>query len=74
MDSCAVSDYKSKLASTDIIVSSRHLAGEMQVGEGKAILGVRNMLDPTSFGNELLDLINDKLNSRQVENHLYKKK
>ncbi|RWX55137.1 PTS ascorbate-specific subunit IIBC [Photobacterium chitinilyticum] len=73
MDSCAIADYKSKLASTDIIVSSRHLAGEMQVSEGKSILGVRNMLDPTSFGNELLDLINDKLNSRQVENHLYKR-
>lgn len=58
MDSCAVSDYKSKLASTDIIVSSKHLSGEMEVGEGKFILGVQNMLNPNSFGDELVDIIN----------------
>ncbi|KAA8996141.1 PTS ascorbate-specific subunit IIBC [Affinibrenneria salicis] len=57
MDSCAVADYKSKLSTTDIIVSSRHLAGEMQPGEGKFVLGVQNMLNPNSFGDELLGLI-----------------
>lgn len=57
MDSCAVADYKSKLATTDIIVSSKHLAGEMQPGEGKFVLGVQNMLNPYSFGDELLGLI-----------------
>ncbi|WCE31653.1 PTS ascorbate-specific subunit IIBC [Vibrio sp. SCSIO 43137] len=57
MDSCAVSDYKSKLASTDIIVSSKHLSSEMEVGEGKFILGVQNMLNPNSFGDELLEII-----------------
>ncbi len=61
MDSCAVSDYKSKLASTDIIVSSKHLAGEMDAGEGKFVLGVQNMLNPNSFGDELLGLINKNL-------------
>ncbi|ACS83937.1 PTS ascorbate-specific subunit IIBC [Musicola paradisiaca] len=61
MDSCAVADYKSKLATTDIIVSSRHLAGEMQPGEGKFVLGVQNMLNPNSFGDELLGLIQKKL-------------
>ena len=64
MDSCAVSDYKSKLSSIDIIVSSQHLSGEMQVGEGKYILGVKNMLNPNSFADELLDLI-DKTFSAQ---------
>ncbi|WP_053028303.1 PTS ascorbate-specific subunit IIBC, partial [Vibrio cholerae] len=54
MDSCAVSDYKSKLATTDIIVSSKHLSAEMEPGEGKFVLGVQNMLNPNSFGNELL--------------------
>jgi len=58
MDSCAVSDYKSKLANTDIIVSSKHLSGEMEPGEGKFVLGVQNMLNPNSFGDELLELIN----------------
>ncbi|MCG6221007.1 PTS ascorbate-specific subunit IIBC, partial [Vibrio diabolicus] len=58
MDSCAVSDYKSKLASTDIIVSSKHLSAEMEPGEGKFVLGVQNMLNPNSFGDELLDIIN----------------
>lgn len=58
MDSCAVSDYKSKLSSIDIIVSSQHLSGEMQVGDGQFILGVKNMLNPNSFGDELLDIIN----------------
>ncbi|CAM3560239.1 MULTISPECIES: PTS ascorbate-specific subunit IIBC [Yersinia] len=57
MDSCAVSDYKSKLANTDIIVSSKHLSSEMEVGEGKFILGVQNMLNPHSFGEQLLALI-----------------
>ncbi|WCP69359.1 PTS ascorbate-specific subunit IIBC [Vibrio tubiashii] len=57
MDSCAVSDYKSKLASTDIIVSSKHLSAEMEPGEGKFVLGVQNMLNPNSFGDELLDII-----------------
>lgn len=58
MDSCAVSDYKSKLATTDIIVSSKHLSAEMDPGEGKFVLGVQNMLNPNSFGDELLDIIN----------------
>ncbi|NOI79609.1 PTS ascorbate-specific subunit IIBC [Vibrio tubiashii] len=57
MDSCAVSDYKSKLASTDIIVSSKHLSAEMEPGEGKFVLGVQNMLNPNSFGDELLEII-----------------
>ncbi|WP_059120140.1 PTS ascorbate-specific subunit IIBC [Vibrio sp. MEBiC08052] len=59
MDSCAVSDYKSKLATTDIIVSSRHLSSEMDPGEGKFVLGVQNMLNPNSFGDELLEIINN---------------
>lgn len=63
IDSCAVADYKSKLATTDIIVSSRHLAAEMQPGEGKFVLGVKNMLNPNSFGDELLSLIRKKLAS-----------
>lgn len=59
MDSCAVSDYKSKLATTDIIISSKHLSAEMEPGEGKFVLGVQNMLNPNSFGNELLDIIHN---------------
>lgn len=58
MDSCAVADYKTKLQTTDIIVSSKHLAGEMNPGEGKFVLGVQNMLNPNSFGDELLGIIN----------------
>ena len=58
MDSCAVADYKTKLQTTDIIVSSKHLAGEMSPGEGKFVLGVQNMLNPNSFGDELLGIIN----------------
>jgi len=57
MDSCAVSDYKSKLGSTDIIVSSKHLSAEMTPGDGKFVLGVQNMLNPNSFGDELIDII-----------------
>ncbi|MDH3000001.1 PTS ascorbate-specific subunit IIBC [Chelonobacter oris] len=62
MDSCAISDYKSKLDSTDIIVSSKHLAGEMQVPENKVILGVQNMLNPNSFGEELIAIIQQRFN------------
>lgn len=62
MDSCAVTDYKAKLADTDIIVCSRHLADEIQVGSDKSVLGVQNMLNPNSFGTELIDLINKHSN------------
>lgn len=58
MDSCAVTDYKGKLNEIDIIVSSQHLAAEIEVPEGKAFLGVKNMLNPNSFGDELIELIN----------------
>ncbi len=57
IESCAVSDYKSKLATTDIIVSSHHLISEIHPGEGKFVLGVQNMLNPHTFGNELISLI-----------------
>lgn len=67
MDSCAVSDYKSKLASTDIIVSSKHLSGEMQVEEGKFILGVQNMLNPNSFGDELIELIDRNFAAQRAQ-------
>jgi PTS system ascorbate-specific IIC component len=30
----------------------------MEPGEGKFVLGVQNMLNPNSFGDELLDIIN----------------
>ncbi|PJE79081.1 Ascorbate-specific PTS system EIIC component [invertebrate metagenome] len=58
LDSCAVADYKTKLATTDIIVSSKHLSSEMDPGEGKFTLGVQNMLNPNSFGDELIEIIN----------------
>jgi len=61
MDSCAVTDYKSKLENTDIIVSSKHLSSEMQSSAGTSILGVQNMLNPNSFGDELLALIEQSL-------------
>jgi len=64
MDSCAVSDYKGKLATTDIIVSSKHLSAEMEVDEGKAILGVQNMLNANSFGDELVDIINTQFSTK----------
>lgn len=57
MDSCAVTDYKGKLNDVDIIVASKHLSSEIEVGEGKAVLGVQNMLNPNSFGDELVELI-----------------
>lgn len=63
MDSCAVSDYKGKLAETDIIVSSKHLSAEMEVGVDKAILGVQNMLNANSFGDELVEIINTKFST-----------
>ena len=64
MDSCAISDYKSKLDNTDIIVSSKHLAGEMQVPAGKYILGVQNMLNPNSFGDELIAIIDQNFKTK----------
>jgi len=67
MDSCAVSDYKSKLAVTDIIVSSKHLSGEMDAGEGKFILGVQNMLNPNTFGDELIDLIDQNFAAQRAQ-------
>ncbi|MBS9782959.1 MAG: PTS ascorbate-specific subunit IIBC [Pasteurella sp.] len=58
MDSCAVTDYKGKLANVDIVVSSQHLADEIDGGDKVSVLGVKNMLNPNSFGDELVELIN----------------
>ncbi|MBD1558820.1 PTS ascorbate-specific subunit IIBC [Vibrio sp. S9_S30] len=69
LDSCAITDYKSKLSATDIIVSSKHLAGEMQPGEGKFVLGVQNMLNPNSFGEELLGIIRNILAGESFSPH-----
>jgi len=63
VDSCAVADYKTKLHSTDIIVSSKHLSNEIEIGEGKYILGVQNMLSVNSFSDELIDLIHQSVHS-----------
>lgn len=57
MDSCAVTDYKGKLGGVDIIVSSKHLVAEIEGGESVSILGVQNMLNPNTFGEELIALI-----------------
>lgn len=57
MDSCAVTDYKGKLDGVDIIVCSKHLADEINGGERVSVLGVQNMLNPNSFGDELKALI-----------------
>ncbi|MCO6548149.1 MAG: hypothetical protein J6583_10285, partial [Gilliamella sp.] len=57
MDSCAVTDYKSRLPNVDIIVASKHLIHEIEVNEGQHALGVQNMLNPKTFGNELIKLI-----------------
>ncbi|WP_085246668.1 PTS ascorbate-specific subunit IIBC [Gilliamella mensalis] len=58
MDSCAVTDYKSRLSNVDIIVASKHLIHEIEVNEGQYALGVQNMLNPQTFGDELIKLIN----------------
>jgi len=57
MDSCAVTDYKSRLPNIDIIVASKHLINEIEVNEGQHALGVQNMLNPNTFGEELIELI-----------------
>ena len=57
MDSCAVTDHKGKVSGVDIIVCSKHLQDEI-VKEGRvSVLGVQNMLNPNTFGEELLALI-----------------
>ncbi|PID51306.1 MAG: hypothetical protein CR960_01510 [Pasteurellales bacterium] len=58
MDSCAVTDYKGKMSGVDIIVCSNHLVDEIDGGDTVSVLGVQNMLNPNSFGNELIELIN----------------
>ncbi len=58
MDSCAVTDYKGKMSGVDIIVCSNHLVDEIEGGDSVSVLGVQNMLNPNSFGNELIELIN----------------
>ncbi|AKO40247.1 PTS ascorbate-specific subunit IIBC [[Haemophilus] ducreyi] len=57
MDSCAVTDHKGKVNSVDIIVCSKHLQGEIVQDGRVSVLGVQNMLNPNSFGDELLALI-----------------
>ncbi|MGY6074055.1 PTS transporter subunit IIC [Actinobacillus pleuropneumoniae] len=57
MDSCAVTDHKGKVGSVDIIVCSKHLQNEIVANEHISVLGVQNMLNPNTFGEELLALI-----------------
>lgn len=57
MDSCAVTDYKGKLSEIDIVVCSKHLQNEIVADNRISVLGVQNMLNPNSFGTELIDLI-----------------
>jgi len=52
-----VTDYKSRLPNIDIIVASKHLINEIEVNEGQHALGVQNMLNPNTFGEELIELI-----------------
>ncbi len=57
MDSCAVTDHKGKVAGVDIIVCSQHLQNEIVQDGRVSVLGVKNMLNPNTFGDELLELI-----------------
>ena len=57
MDSCAVTDHKGKVSGVDIIVCSKHLQDEIVQGGSVSVLGVQNMLNPNTFGEELLTLI-----------------
>ncbi|WGE62918.1 PTS ascorbate-specific subunit IIBC [Actinobacillus equuli subsp. haemolyticus] len=57
MDSCAVTDHKGKVGSVDIIVCSKHLQNEIVANDHISVLGVQNMLNPNTFGEELLALI-----------------
>ena len=57
MDSCAVTDHKGKVSGVDIIVCSKHLQDEIVQGGNVSVLGVQNMLNPNTFGEELLTLI-----------------
>lgn len=57
MDSCAVTDHKGKVSGVDIIVCSKHLQEEIVQEGNVSVLGVQNMLNPNTFGEELLALI-----------------
>ena len=57
IDSCAVTDHKGKVSGVDIIVCSKHLQDEIAQGGSVSVLGVQNMLNPNTFGEELLTLI-----------------
>lgn len=57
MDSCAVTDHKGKVSGVDIIVCSKHLQDEIVQEGNVSVLGVQNMLNPNTFGEELLALI-----------------
>lgn len=57
VDSCAISDYKSKLRENDIIIANKNVAKEIKVPDGKIVLGVQNMLVPTTFDDELMHAI-----------------
>ena len=49
--------------SQDINVASKHLIHEIEVNEGQHALGVQNMLNPQTFGDELIEIIN-KVNAK----------
>ncbi len=57
---CAITDHKSRLDSFDIIVTSVALAEQVvELPEGKFKLGVKNMIMPKTFGDELTSIIKE---------------
>ncbi|MFV0448477.1 MAG: PTS ascorbate-specific subunit IIBC [Vibrio sp.] len=57
---CAITDHKSRVDSFDIIVTSVALAEQViDLPEGKFKLGVKNMIMPKTFANELESIITE---------------
>ncbi|GAM70337.1 ascorbate-specific PTS system [Vibrio sp. JCM 19236] len=55
---CAITDHKSRVDSFDIIVTSVALAEQViELPEGKFKLGVKNMIMPKTFADDLVSII-----------------
>ncbi len=57
---CAITDHKSRIDSFDIIVTSVALAEQVvELPQGKFRLGVKNMIMPKTFGDQLTAIIKE---------------
>ncbi len=57
VDSCALGEAAGKLQGVHIALCSKHLADQVNIGEGQHLLSLTNLMDENEFGPALDEVI-----------------